>query len=127
MGYYTRVTGELVITPPLTAAEIRHWEANVDIQQVNIRLKVAEETLQVEEGELTKRTAAAVLPWSEDRFKAYSVIEDVQAFLNMFGTGHQLTGWFDCAGEEDDDLWRLHVIDGKATKIEPQIVWPNIP
>lgn len=123
MGYNTRVTGEMRIDPPLTAAEIREWEA---VPDRDVKLSIQEETIIVDEGELTKRTAAALVPAWGEPFKAYGIVDHVQAFLTMFG-GERLFGYFECSGEDDEDLWRLHVIDGKATKIEPQIVWPNIP
>lgn len=124
MGYNTRVTGEMRIDPPLTAAEVREWEAIN--RHPDVKLRVEESTVIVDEGELIKRTAAALVPAWEEPFKAYSLEGDVQTFLNLFGV-ERLSGYFECSGEEDGDLWRLYIVDGKSTKVEPQIVWPNIP
>lgn len=123
MGYVTRVTGEFKIDPPLTTAEIREWDA---YDEPEVKLRIEESSVLTEDGELIKRTAAALIPAWDEPYKAYDLEDDVQAFLDAFGRD-RLSGYFECNGEEDGDLWRLHVIDGKPARIEPQIVWPSIP
>lgn len=125
MGYNTSVDGEITITPPLTWNEIKDspFLANPGYK-LGVTLKVTEETVDTDEGQLTRKTSSALGPAWEDAFKAYSLVEDVQKAIDAF-PGHIFTGRLDCEGEENADLWRVVVRDGRAVKVEPQIVWPD--
>lgn len=121
MGYYTRVTGEFAIEPPLTWTEIRDNPVPTDR---DVRLRIDEETVDTDEGPLTRKTSSALVPRWDDSFKAYHLIEHVQKVIDAF-PGHTFTGRLDCEGEESGDLWRVVVRDGRAEKVEPRIVWPD--
>jgi hypothetical protein len=128
MGYYTRVTGELRIEPPLTWAEFKDSPflqgGPNDDTDYNVCLKTTEETVDTDDGQLVRKTAAEVLPRWDDSFKAYHLVEHVQAVVDAF-PGRAFTGRLECEGEEAGDLWRVVVRDGRAVKIEPRIVWPD--
>lgn len=127
MGYDTNYDGEIRIDPPLTWAEIKDspylpdgaWRAGLDV-----KLRVREETVETDEGTLTRRTADAVVPVTEDAYKGYEIVATVQKVIDAF-PGHTFSGRFDCEGEEAGDLWRLVVKNGRAIKVQPQIAWPD--
>lgn len=127
MGYYTRVTGELQIEPPLNWAEIKDSEfapERAKRTDLDVQLEVVEESVDTAEGELIRRTAASLVVRWPDSFKAYNLVDHVQWAIDAF-PGHTFTGRLECEGEENGDLWRVVIRDGRALRIEPRIVWPD--
>ena len=129
MGYYTSVTGELRIEPPLTWAEFKDSPFNgssIDAWDglKEVRLRIAEEHVDTDEGSLIRKTATALIPESEDSRKYYHLVEHVQQAIDSF-PGHTFTGRLDCEGEDNGDLWRVVIRDGRAEKVTPRIVWPD--
>lgn len=128
MGYYTRVTGEISIEPPLTWQEFKDSPflpgSPNDNTNYDVRLHTDEETVDTDEGQPVRKTANAVLPRWDDSFKAYHLIDHVQAVIDAF-PGHTFTGRLECEGEDNTDMWRVVVRDGRAVKVEPRIVWPD--
>lgn len=128
MGYYTSVDGEIRIQPPLTWAEIKDSPflpgSPNDKTEYDVRLRADEETIDTDEGQLVRKTCSVLLPRWDDSFKAYHLVEHVQAVIDAF-PGRTFTGRLDCEGEETGDLWRVVVRDGRALKVEPRIVWPD--
>jgi len=128
MGYYTRVTGEIRIDPPLPWAKIggskflpdKAWHA-----ELCVKLRVDVEEVDTDEGTLTRRTATAVEPVTDESFKAYTLTEDLQKLVDWAGSEHRFVGRFSCEGEETGDLWRLHVVDGRAVEVRPTVTWPD--
>ena len=119
MGYYTRFEGEISIVPPLTWAEIKKGPGLQDL-----RLRTVEDVEETAEGHVTRVTADAVVPITEDSYKGYSIREELQALAKAHKS-HQFTGYISAEGEDAGDLWRLAVKDGKAVQIRPRIVWPD--
>lgn len=125
MGYCTRVTGEISIEPPLTWNEFKDSQfADGADSSMDVRLNVTEETVDTDEGQLIRKTAAVLIPSWDDSFKAYHLLEHVQRAIDEFPS-HTFTGRLDCEGEESGDLWRVVVRNGQATKVEPQLIWPD--
>ena len=128
MGYYTRVTGELHIEPPLTWPEFKDSRflpgSPNDNGNYDVQLRADEETVDTDEGQLVRKTASVLLPRWDDSFKAYNLIEHVQAVIDAF-PGRTFTGRLECEGEDNTDMWRLIVRDGRAVRVEPRIVWPD--
>jgi hypothetical protein len=122
MGYNTSVSGEITITPPLTWNEIK--DSPFLGCDLDVALHVQEETVDTEDGTLTRKTATALVPAWEDSYKAYHLVEHVQRALDAF-PGHTFTGRLECEGEDNTDIWRVIIRDGRAVKIEPRIVWPD--
>lgn len=128
MGYYTRVTGEISIEPPLTWQEFKDSPflpgGSNDNGNFDVSLRTDEETVDTDEGQLVRKTASVVVPRWDDSFKAYHLIEHVQAVIDAF-PGRTFTGRLECEGEDNTDMWRVVVRDGRAVKVEPRIVWPD--
>jgi hypothetical protein len=130
MGYNTYFTGQIRIEPPLSWAEIRDSEFLPDRAWDNgftVKLNVVEETVETDDGTLARRWADAIVPVTDDRYKAYDIVAHVQRLVDRYGNSHAFTGRLDAAGEDAGDLWRLTVRDGRAVKIQPQLVWPDDP
>lgn len=130
MSYTTHVTGQFAITPPLSWNEIknspfepigRRAYGTVDI---DLTLRIDEETVDTDEGQLVRRTASALVMPHIDEYRARGLVEQVQRCLDLF-PGHTFTGRLECEGEENTDLWRVVIGNGRAVRIEPRIVWPD--
>jgi hypothetical protein len=127
MGYYTTYTGQITIEPALSWAEFKdspwigddHGAVKLDVRQEETSRETDEGTITV-----TLKTAVAIVPISEDSYKGYSIIEDVQKIVDAF-PGHSWIGYISAEGEEAGDLWRLAVRDGSAVQVKPRIVWPE--
>lgn len=128
MGYYTSVEGAISITPPLAWNEIKDNPFNPKSTQyddgMDVKLRITEETVDTDEGQLIRRTAATVIPASSESYKAYYLVEHLQKLIDKH-PGHTFTGRLECNGEEAGDLWRCVVRDGRAVKVTPQLVWPE--
>jgi Family of unknown function (DUF6205) len=122
MGYNTSVTGEIRIEPPLAWREFK--DSPFAGRDMDVKLRIDEETVDTDDGPLIRKTASAIVPAWEDSYKAYKLIEHVQQVIDAF-PGHTFTGRLECEGEENTDLWRVVIRDGRAVRIEPRIVWPD--
>jgi hypothetical protein len=142
MGYYTRVEGEIVITPPLTENEMTlvgvhpragwpsdRWIATVRRHNRNeemdlaVRINVAEHANDERQLVKTITGVALVVAW-EDEFKAYYLEEDLRSLVNTF-PGHEFTGELRMEGEDNLDIWKLQVKDNVVEVIYPRLVWPD--
>lgn len=130
ISYATHVTGEFAITPPLTWTEFQNSEFaphNITSRDTpDLALRVIEEQVDTPDGPLLRRTATALVMREIDEYRADGLIEQVQRALDGFN-GHTFTGRLNCEGAANADMWRGTVRQGRATRIEPQIVWPDDP
>jgi len=128
MGYTTRVDGEFAITPPLTWNEFKDSEFAPDNAksgwEPSLILRVDEDSVDTDEGPLLRRTATALVMREIDEYRERGLVDEVQKAIDSF-PGHTFTGRLDCEGEENTDMWRVAIRDGRAVKVEPRIVWPD--
>lgn len=128
MGYRTHVTGEFAIEPPLTYAEFKDSrfapENAKNSYTPALILRVDEQMVEKDDGVFLRRTATALVMREIDEYRAHGLLDEVQAAIDAF-PGHTFTGRLNCEGEENTDLWRVVVRDGRALRIEPRIVWPD--
>lgn len=129
MGYHTYVTGEFAITPPLTWPEFKDSEFAPDNIECawdpDLILRVVEETVDTEDGPLLRRTATALVMREIDEYRSNELLKNVQRAIDSF-PGHTFTGRLDCEGQENTDMWRVVIRDGRrAVRVEPRIVWPD--
>jgi hypothetical protein len=125
MGYTTHVTGEFAITPPLTWNEFKDSPfASDDWRDSDLKLRIDEQTVNTDDGPLLRRTASALVMREIDEYNSRGLMAQVQKAADSF-PGHTFTGRLECEGEENTDLWRVVIRDGRAVKVEPRIVWPD--
>jgi hypothetical protein len=131
MGYDTRVTGRVAITPPLTWEEIsehgadwlpeRAWMAGQ-----GFKLVVEERPIDGVPGGFM-REAAVVVPVSDDSYSADALPEDeVRGLVRRF-PGHSFDGMFEGHGADFGDGWRLHVRSRHVHLVQCRVVWPDPP
>jgi hypothetical protein len=128
MGYITHVRGEFAITPTLTWNEFKDSKFaphNLESSyNPSLALRVDEDTVDTDEGPLLRRTATALVMRDIDEYRAYSLLEEVQEAVDAF-PGHVFAGRLECEGEENTDIWRVIIRDGRAVRVEPRITWPD--
>jgi hypothetical protein len=128
MSYITHVTGKFTITPELPWTEFKDSEFaphNItDRCTPDLELRIAEESVDTDDGPLLRRTATALVMRQIDEYNARNLLTQVQRAVDAF-PGHVLTGRLTCEGEDNADMWRVVVRGGRAVRIEPRIVWPD--
>jgi hypothetical protein len=125
MGYYTTMTGEFRIEPPLIWNQIKDGRFTDSREPYEFHIKVVEEEIDTPTGTLTKRTGVAVLP-NEQGIKAYEANIVLQDIVNAFPE-HKFIGHIQGEGENNTDMWRLYVRSGKVIQHEVECVWPDPP
>ncbi len=126
MGYYTRFTEEIEITPPLTWKQIKNSPFLIEkgYGSRDIKFRLESSRVETDYGWTMRTDAVAVIPVTEEEMKGYDIEKHLQELIDAFPE-HTFSGFFECKGEETGDLWRLKVKDGKAVRVEPSIVWPE--
>lgn len=130
MGYTSTCEGEIIISPPITAKELRaHAELLESHEYARGRprdayIAVQEEIFPTDDGELTKKSGLSIVVNSEDEsWTRYNLEASIQEIVHAF-PDRQYTGRITCLGE-DGDQWAFIVREGKVKEIRPQIVWPE--
>jgi hypothetical protein len=124
MGYYTYVNGNFKIEPPIRGKELHDFNEEEDIPY-GLVTEVYEERKDVEDGVLITRVMESV--WTlDDSFKAYSFDDDLQKLVDRF-PGHKWIGCVEGSGEENGDMWRLYIREGKVIKHTVKNMWPDPP
>ncbi|GAA3807556.1 DUF6205 family protein [Streptomyces chiangmaiensis] len=128
MGYTTHVVGEFAIEPPLTWSEFKDSEFapdNVENSYTpSLTLRTNEQPVEKEDGVFLHRTATALVMREIDEYRERGLVAEVQRAIDSF-PGHTFSGRLECEGEENTDIWRVIVRNGRAQRIEPRIVWPD--
>lgn len=130
MGYYTRLSGTIKITPPITWREAkdtiwaqqgqREEELTLELNTEVYDTEIEDDVVTVSRKEFTHVRAT----WEDEQIKAYRTEECLQQIVDAF-PGHDFSGYIEGVGEESPDIWRLTVRGGRVVKIEPTITWPN--
>lgn len=130
MGYYTHVRGEISIEPPLKWGEMAGSPflfAMADGEK-DVRIRVEETEVETEDGVLTRKMGVAIVPWSEDSYKARNVDGDLEELIALHGEGRQFPGQLEGEGERNGDMWKMRVsADHRVQQIKAQTVWPDWP
>lgn len=127
MGYLTSITGQLDIDPPIKWGDIRNSpflpsERGGDPDK-EVMLVLEEHDTDTDEGALRVIEATGVVTRYESQGKYYDIQAHLQELVDAF-PGYVFSSRFDCDGEDSGDLWRLKVVDGKATRFVPSVTWP---
>jgi hypothetical protein len=127
VGYYSRITGAIAIAPALKWSEYKD-KGLTDAGAPNhpsVVLRTHEEERDGEGGVMFVRWADGIIPATDESIKAYELEAEVRAIVAAFRTGRTFGGYLEISGEEQGDLWRLVVRDGRVVRIEPTVTWPE--
>jgi len=125
VGYYSTITGAITIAPPLTWTEYKDSGfAPGPRNLAAVALRTHEEPRDGEGGVMFVRWADGIVPATDERIRAYDLDDEVQAIVDAYRSGHTFSGYLEIVGDEQGDLWRLYVWNGRAIRVEPTITWP---
>jgi hypothetical protein len=124
MGYYARYEGEIMITPPLTHADLKDWEAveAADRDGFDIKTTIVEVRTETDDGLLIRRTGTHVTAATDASFKGYNLENNLRLLVSTF-PDRLYDGRIEAVGE-DGDRWAFRVRAGEVEEIRPEIVWP---
>lgn len=131
MGYYSTVTGQLVIKPGLLTADLGDLaDEAADDYDLIAKNEGTEGTLALDgNGKIVvvPGTFKTVVECRfEDDFKAYTLTQSVQAVVNLAKSKDaKVNGILYVYGEENADIWRIRVEDNVVYEEKPTLVWPN--
>lgn len=132
MGYVTHADGEIAIVPPLTFDEFEdspflpeNAERTGRSAGRDVKFRIETELVRTPEGLLSRQMAVAVVETWEDEPRNYNIVEHLQELVDRHGEGREFVGRFDMEGEDSSDIWRLKVVNGRATRFDPVVTWPE--
>lgn len=123
MGYLSTVTGRIAITPPIPLRDVA-LSAFINSSDVKYDIETAEE--EVSEGTLVRRRVVAIVPFTDDRFTAYDLVQHLtDAVREVAVHGSECTGWLIRKGEQQGDIERLRIADGRVVVEKARLIWPD--
>ncbi|MER0476788.1 DUF6205 family protein [Streptomyces sp. Edi2] len=127
MTYYTAVSGQILIDPPLRGAALKKspfynpW-AGGEAQRC-ICLGIEEEPAGPEEA--GEPVARRVISADVERLDAFDMEGELQELIDEF-PGHTFTGRLECIGDNHwNDMWGVTVRNGRAEEVKPTVTWPG--
>ena len=127
MSANNKYSGEITITPPLTAYEIRHFTAHYDWSaSFDAHLRVGEATEQTDDGEVVRRTAGAIVG-PEESCSGYDVVEQIQTIVDLY-PDRDYAGYIEMdpdPGYGDPIPTRYVVRDRRVVEVRPVFTWPE--
>jgi hypothetical protein len=134
MGYETRVSGEITITPPLPYPKIRQSPFRSISRDETVLMFVEDNRVEeTEEGTLSRATATGIKAREEGLQKHYGL--DIELSKIVEGNpGHQFEGALVVAGVEPGDIVRYRVerVSGPGRGVSYRVVkdkavlrWPD--
>jgi hypothetical protein len=128
MGYNSYIgEADLAFSRPLTASEVRAFLRVLKAAEwasYFLDLDVREETVETDEGTLTKKSAQSLSAIGNSG-KAYGLIEDLTALIKSLPADVTVSGHVERIGEEFPDAERIHVIGRRVVAVKAEIVWPD--
>jgi hypothetical protein len=124
MGYQTRYSGEIVITPPLKWSEMKD-DPYLDDQYGDVMILVEEEPVDTDEGVLVTKLGYAIVPIWEDPYKGYDIESHIQKIVSQYPT-HAFSGAIRGEGEDSGDMRRYVITTGGKVEVQTaQWTWPD--
>ena len=129
MGYHSHLEGEITINPPIPWSEVRDGDfvsaSDREEWKRLVWLRLDEETVQTDEGTLTRKQAVAIRVTTAGELRAGTLRPEVQEIVARHGKGRTFDGYILVRGEESPDIWRVAVENGEAVEVYPRIIWPD--
>lgn len=129
MGYETNMNGEIEIVPPIPWKYVRESVFLPDnarsgdrFNRCDIMFRIEEKRVDRDEGIMVVRSAVALVP-THSTYEG-NILARLQEVIDAFPE-HEFRGRIDGVGEENEDMWRLKVVDRIATRFTPKLVWPK--
>lgn len=127
MGYHSRVTGELTITPPIRWVDYRDspFRFDTDNHELSVAFREDLSDTHTDTGTTTTRSATAVTARSDDSGRFYSLLADLRDIAAGFGSDHRFDGWLVRIGEDQGDVERYAIRGTAVITEQAQLCWPD--
>ncbi len=124
MGYYSTITRELVVSPPISVEDISALGLDKHIKEDADTYLVFEDFENAQPGEYLD----TLIPRWEDSIKVYTLIPELKAIVAALGD-RVYDGYLQIEGEGygdgQPDIWRLRVRNNEVEEVFPKLVWPE--
>jgi len=127
MSYNSYLSGSWGITPPLRWSEYRDSDfqrpKRADGRWIRFVEKVS--TTNTDDGVIEMREATGVVPNCDDRASYHNLEVQLDDLVRSIGPDHTVTGYLIREGEEQGDMTRFSVVDGKLLEEQAELRWPD--
>ena len=129
MGYNSYISSDngYTFSRPLNATEARAFQqvlSATNYASYFLGLDVQEETVETDEGTLTRISADSLTPTGNEG-KAYEIFADLQKLINALPADVTVSGYVERIGEEFPDAERIHVLGRRVVSVKAEIAWPD--
>lgn len=130
-----RITGRIVIDPPITWPELagKTWATEGDYEpdppySADAKVHVDHRDVDTDQGVLSVRLGVAITETGGET-SAYTLTQSVERIVTEFatapdGTRRTFTGFLHVTWGRGEETWRVHVVDGHAVESRPVMTWP---
>lgn len=134
MGYTTKLSAHVTITPPIRGAELNEhqewtwYTTGRGYDDRNVRLAVTEEQIGTPGGDTLLIRWADTLEVPEEWVKVGidSMAGHLTDLVHAF-PGHDFTGWIDAVGEEPGDVqYRFRLLGRGVDTVRAELCWPDV-
>lgn len=124
-----RISGRIVIDPPITWPELRPhaWATDTGSSWPDAFVQVAATEHDTDDGTVIRKQGVAIVP-TDGETNGYDLTDNVARIVDQFahtpeGTLRQWRGWLhlNWGGEQ---VYRVHVVNGRAVESRPLLSWP---
>lgn len=142
MGYHYKLSGEIVIDPPLSNTELKKLEKFNEVgadnrypryaADVDVKIVVNEVTVGTLEGSLIRRTGLAIAPAYNDENSARHIMDNLAEIYNAVGKEHRFYSHIYGVGELGDHMrWFIastpnaEGLPAGPAQEEAKLIWPD--
>ena len=124
MGYESRVTGRITITPPVPIRVVKDSPALN--RAADVRYEVDTTSEEVADGTLIKEHVVAIVAANTDWCKAYDLEQHLRdTVAEVHGYESVCSGALIRTGAEPGDVERYRIADGRVVVEKAELRWPD--
>src|SRR5215469_2186049 len=123
MGYYSTISGEITINPPLRWSEVKDTKfLPAPSGDRALRIRCIEETNNTDDGEILIRRGVAIADNLGEAAKYYELEGELREILSAY-PDRKFTGYIVRVGDENGDVERYWIQDGRVHSEKAALVW----
>lgn len=131
-----RISGRIVIDPPITWPELagQEWATEGNYRHeggygCDAKVAVDHRDVDTEQGVLSVRLGVAIVPEGGET-SGYGLVPSVERIVGAFGrtpdgAPRTFSGFLHVVWGGGESVYRVHVVDGRVVESEPKLWWPE--
>ena len=124
MGYYSRISGEISVHPPLRWSEVKDTPFISQSRSRLLRIRIEEETQPVDDGEIITRRGVCIEDDIGDSAKYYNLEAELSEIAETY-PDHRFDGYIVRVGESNGDIERYSIHKGRVQTEQAIVTWPD--